>query len=60
VFELPGDPRRFSRLPALYDVAPDGERFLMPKRIEKDTEEAEARPDVLVVQNWFEEFRKKK
>jgi eukaryotic-like serine/threonine-protein kinase len=40
---------------ATYDVAPDGQRFLMVK----DSESPAARqPTVVVVRNWFEELRR--
>ena len=42
-----------------FDVAPDGERFLMlqspPKPEEEETEEG-----IVLIENWFEEFRAKK
>ncbi|HEY5622396.1 MAG TPA: protein kinase [Gammaproteobacteria bacterium] len=37
-----------------YDVSPNGERFLMIKRIEGTT----AVPQIIVVQNWFEELER--
>ena len=37
-----------------YDVAPDGERFLMIKPVESDS----AAPEIIVVQNWFEELQR--
>jgi class 3 adenylate cyclase len=63
LFEVPAigfdsyTPWRFS----LYDVAPDGERFLMLQRIEDHSATNQpARPNVMLVENWFEEFRGKK
>jgi Tol biopolymer transport system component len=47
--------------PNIYDVAADGERFLMLQKVqEQSTDERAAKPNVRVVQNWFEEFREKK
>ncbi len=37
-----------------YDVAPDGQRFLM---IKEDTTDAAARDEIHVVLNWFEELK---
>jgi serine/threonine-protein kinase len=37
-----------------YDVAPDGERFLMIKPVENDSETS----DFIIVQNWFEELER--
>jgi len=37
-----------------YDVSPDGERFLMIRPVEGTS----ATPQVVVVQNWFEELRR--
>ena len=39
-----------------YDIAPDGQRFLMIKAGEG--EDAPATPRIIVVQNWFEELRR--
>jgi hypothetical protein len=45
----------------VYDVAPDGERFLMMQRADHSSSTNQvARPNALLVQNWFEEFREKK
>lgn len=62
VFDLPESIHGgYSWWPNLYDVAPDGERFLMlQKAQEEPTPERAAKPNVRVVQNWFEEFREKK
>ncbi len=38
-----------------YDVSPDGRRFLMVKEAGADSD---ARPQIIVVQNWFEELRR--
>jgi hypothetical protein len=35
----------------VYDVSPDGQRFLMFKNAEFDTQ-TEPRRDVIIVQNW--------
>jgi hypothetical protein len=40
---------------ANYDVSPDGQRFLMVK----ETEKATSITQIVVVQNWFEELKKK-
>ena len=37
-----------------YDVSPDGERFLLIKQ----AQDASARPQIVVVQNWFEELNR--
>ena len=37
-----------------YDVSPDGRRFLMIK--EAGADQADARPQIIVVQHWFEEL----
>ena len=39
-----------------FDVAPDGERFLMLQKTPK-SEERRAEEGIVIVQNWFEEFR---
>ena len=38
-----------------YDVAPDGQRFLMAKRLEDDTS---APSQIIIVQNWFDELQR--
>ncbi len=38
-----------------YDVSADGQRLLM---LESATDQAEARPRIVVVQNWFDEIRR--
>ncbi len=40
-----------------YDVAPDGQRFLMITEGEV-AEDTSAAPTIIVVQNWFEELRR--
>ena len=62
VFDLPPDIHGgFVWWPSFYDVAPDGERFLMLQRIGGEAPAGQsARPNVVVVENWFEEFRDKK
>ena len=37
-----------------YDVSPDGERFVVLKQVR----DANARPEIIVVQNWFEELNR--
>jgi serine/threonine-protein kinase len=39
-----------------YDVSPDGRRFLMIK--EAGADQGDARPQIIVVQNWFEELKR--
>jgi serine/threonine-protein kinase len=39
-----------------FDIAPDGQRFLMVK--EEVSDAAAARPNVIVVQHWFEELKR--
>ena len=39
-----------------YDVSPDGQRFLMVKLDESKSAPAK---EMILVQNWFEEFRDK-
>jgi Tol biopolymer transport system component len=40
-----------------YDVAPDGQRFLMIAPATRELGE-EARPRIVIVQNWFEELKR--
>ena len=40
----------------MYDIAPDGQRFLMMKPVE--TTEGGSRSDVVLVLNWFEELKR--
>jgi Tol biopolymer transport system component len=46
--------------PSIYDVAPDGERFLMMQKVQESPATLAAKPSVRVVENWAEEFRQKK
>jgi serine/threonine-protein kinase len=62
LFEGPYLPR--TNLPTLatmpnYDVSPDGQRFLMLKPVEEAQLELHAPPQIVVVQNWFEELKQK-
>ena len=41
----------------MYDVSRDGRRFLLIKAVE-GTEQAAPPPQVVVVQNWFEELKR--
>jgi serine/threonine-protein kinase len=41
----------------MYDVSGDGQRFLMMKAVE-DTEQAAPPPQIIVVQDWFEELKR--
>jgi hypothetical protein len=41
----------------MYDVAPDGSRFLMIKEVSAGNDGAKP-PSILIVQNWFEELRR--
>ena len=44
-----------------YDVAAEGERFLMLRRADEVVStNAPVRPNAMLVENWFEEFREKK
>jgi len=47
------DERRYSE----FDVAPDGERFIVLQQAEKDEDEEPAEEGIVLVENWFEEFR---
>ena len=40
-----------------YDISPDGQRFLMMKRVERTAEESA--PRLLAVQNWFEKLKER-
>ena len=40
-----------------YDVAPDGERFVMVQ-LGSSATDAEAQAELIIVQNWFEELRR--
>lgn len=41
-----------------YDVSPDGRRFLLIKNV-KPADDAAAAPRIIVVQNWFEELKRR-
>ncbi|MHC4171450.1 MAG: protein kinase domain-containing protein [Planctomycetota bacterium] len=41
-----------------YDISPDGQRFLMIKESE-EIEETSARTELIVVENWFEELKRR-
>ena len=41
-----------------FDIAPDGERFLMLKRGATPADDAAASPELVVVFNWFEELKR--
>ena len=41
-----------------FDIAPDGERFLMRKPGSARVTDDAAEPDLVVVQNWFEELKR--
>ncbi|MDA2939052.1 hypothetical protein MYX75_12425, partial [Acidobacteria bacterium AH-259-A15] len=58
----PGSPEilftgRYSGRGRNYDISPDGQRFLMIKR-GRQTEEASAPTQLIVVLNWFEELKR--
>jgi hypothetical protein len=57
IFDLP---ESISAWPFDYDVAADGQRFLMLQMVQTQPAATAARPNVRVVLNWFEEFREKK
>jgi serine/threonine-protein kinase len=44
------------RLGTTYDVSPDGQRFLMIKRADRDP--STPPPQIVVVKNWFEELKR--
>jgi hypothetical protein len=44
-----------SPITTCYDVSADGQRFLMLKPVEQ----AQTAPQIVVVQNWFEELKQK-
>jgi hypothetical protein len=41
-----------------YDVAPDGQRFLMIKRAPQKEGERASEPKLVLVQNWLEEVKR--
>jgi len=53
LFEGPYVPT--SQFVSFYDVSADGQRFLMLK----PTEQAQATTQIVVVQNWFEELKRR-
>jgi eukaryotic-like serine/threonine-protein kinase len=42
-----------------YDVSRDGQKFLMIKNAEAGSQEALASPGIIVVQNWFEDLKRR-
>ena len=46
--------------PSIYDVAPDGERFLMMQKVQESPAGLAAKASVRVVLNWLEEFPEEK
>ena len=40
----------------MYDIAPDGQKFLMIKP--EDAAEGGTRENVVLIQNWFEELKR--
>jgi len=47
--------------PSCYNVSPDGSRFLMLQNEEdKSAGSPISKPNAMVMENWFEEFRRKK
>ena len=41
-----------------YDIAPDGQRFLFIKEGTGQTTEGQSGPQLILVQNWFEEVKR--
>ena len=41
-----------------YDITPDGERLVMVFPADRTESGEAARPQIIVVQNWFEELRR--
>jgi Tol biopolymer transport system component len=61
LFDVPGTVWTGTTDIPAYDVAADGERFLMLRRADETSgTNAPARPNAILVENWFEEFRAKK
>ena len=60
VFDFPESLFALRSMPRIYDVAPEGGRFLMLSKAEVQPASPAAQPNVRVVLNWFEEFREKK
>ena len=44
--------------PRIFDISADGQRFLMLKAEERRTTQDENSPQLIVVQNWFEELKR--
>jgi hypothetical protein len=55
VLELPKSVFTYDPITEFYDVAADGQRFLMLQQINESA--ATNRANVLLVENWFEEYR---
>lgn len=50
----------YSWVPNVFDVSVDGERLLMIEWVKNPSDGSEqSKPDVVLVENWFEEFRRK-
>ncbi len=45
------------RSPA-YDISPDGQRFLMQKKVAGENDEIDEQTMLIVVENWFEELKR--
>ena len=41
-----------------YDITPDGERLIMLFPVDRIDGSEASRPQIIVVQNWFEELRR--
>ena len=41
-----------------YDISPDGRRFLMVKRPTAETTDGASSPELIFVQNWFDELQR--
>ena len=41
-----------------FDIAPDGQRFLMVKQGSAATDDTTASPELVLVQNWFDELQR--
>ena len=41
-----------------YDISPDGGRFLMLKPATTETTDGEGSPELIFVQNWFDELQR--
>jgi hypothetical protein len=62
VFDIPEDMHTgYDYEPNYYEVAPNGERFLMMRRVrDESTTDPAVTPNLRLVLNWFEEYREKK